>query len=627
MKTYFFYRRPLRWGRQTLSLLLVLMILVSQPLRSFAAETTSGETDADISAPFSPADESGASSEIPDSSEDSALPAPAQAADVLADTPDETVSTPAEEPAPSPQPVKYIVTFDMGTLGTQTEEVEENQLPQNIPTPEKATYTFLYWTDSAGNVLSPNTVPVTANTTYYAKFGRKLSDLLNTVHHIAYVKGYENGLFLPNKGITRAEVAQMFYSLLLSKSGAAKSFIDVGTQWYANPVGILAGLGIIDGYKNGSFKPNSGITREEFVKMAVCFDTLDSTAAVSFSDVGQKSWSAPYIATAFKKGWVLGYGNNLFKPGEIITRAEAVTIINRMLGRTPDPNIKKLANTKNFYDLYPSFWAYGQILEAAMSHEYVVKNGTETWTSYTQDTSRTSGHWIYYEGKSYYVDPATQKLASGEITIGGKQYYFDPATRTVFTGFRYVSGWKRYFKNGILLEDISGLGLVSGPYYIKVYKPGNYLIVYAKDGANGYTIPVKAMLTSCGNSTPTGTYYTPAKFRWLKMVGDSWAQWCTQISGNYLFHSVPNWTYNNRDLEVSEYNQLGTTRSLGCIRLNCANAKWIYDNCGLGTQVYITPYESSGILAKPAALQIPSWHSWDPTDPTAYYLCRQYGCH
>lgn len=78
---------------------------------------------------------------------------------------------------------------------------------------------------------------------------------------------------------------------------------------------------------------------------------------------------------------------------------------------------------------------------------------------------------------------------------------------------------------------------------------------------------------------------------------------------------------------MEEYNRLGQTRSLGCIRLNCRDAKWIYDNCQLGTQVYISPTETDGPLKKPSGLQLPSWHTWDPTDPTAYYACQQRGCH
>ena len=160
-----------------------------------------------------------------------------------------------------------------------------------------------------------------------------------------------------------------------------------------------------------------------------------------------------------------------------------------------------------------------------------------------------------------------------------------------------------------------------------MYKNNNYLIVFARDGDGQYNIPVKAMITSCGYGTPTGTYYTPNRYRWLRMEGYTWAQWCTQISGNYLFHSVPNWTYSNMDLEVEEYNLLGSTRSMGCIRLRCVDAKWMFDNCVLGTQVYISPSETSGPLNKPTSLKLPAWHTWDPTDPTAYYRCQQIGCH
>ena len=104
--------------------------------------------------------------------------------------------------------------------------------------------------------------------------------------------------------------------------------------------------------------------------------------------------------------------------------------------------------------------------------------------------------------------------------------------------WRWIDGYKRYIgANGEVDNDVSRL--VSGPYLIKVYKWSNYLIVYAKDEYGNYTVPVKAMITSCGNNTPTGTYYSPNKFRWLTMVGGSKAQWCTQILGDYLFHSVP----------------------------------------------------------------------------------------
>ena len=193
--------------------------------------------------------------------------------------------------------------------------------------------------------------------------------------------------------------------------------------------------------------------------------------------------------------------------------------------------------------------------------------------------------------------------------------------------WQWIDGYKRYINmDGQIDNDVSRL--VTGPYLIKVYKWSNYLIVFAKDEYGNYTVPVKAMITSCGNNTPTGTYYSPMKFRWLTMVGGSKAQWCTQISGDYLFHSVPYRVADPTTLYTDlMYNYLGTTQSLGCIRLQAGDAKWLYDNCDLGTEIYITPWESEGPIAKPAFSPIPSWHTWDPTDPTVRYLCEERGCH
>lgn len=216
------------------------------------------------------------------------------------------------------------------------------------------------------------------------------------------------------------------------------------------------------------------------------------------------------------------------------------------------------------------------------------------------------------------------------ITSGETQF----VTETTFNieekwenTWRWIDGYKRYINSdGEIDTDVSRL--VTGPFYIKVYKWSNYLIVFAKDEYGNYTVPVKAMITSCGNGTPTGTYYSPNKFRWLTMVGGSKAQWCTQISGDYLFHSVPYRVADPTTLYTDlMYNYLGTTQSLGCIRLQAGDAKWIYDNCSLGTQIYITPYESGGPIDKPSFTPVPSWHTWDPTDPTIHYMCERYGCH
>lgn len=167
-------------------------------------------------------------------------------------------------------------------------------------------------------------------------------------------------------------------------------------------------------------------------------------------------------------------------------------------------------------------------------------------------------------------------------------------------------------------------------YYIKVNYGAQVVTVYGKDSKGNYTVPVKAMVCSTGTYTPTsGVYKIPNKFRWLDMIGDVYAQYCTQIVGDILFHSVPYLTkYDHSSLEWWAYDQLGTRASLGCIRLTCKDAKWIYDNCRIGTQVEFYSSSNPGPLGKPSARKIsdaPSYvRGWDPTDSASGNPWKKY---
>lgn len=195
-------------------------------------------------------------------------------------------------------------------------------------------------------------------------------------------------------------------------------------------------------------------------------------------------------------------------------------------------------------------------------------------------------------------------------------------------GWKYVNGYKLYFNNkGEVVQDVSNLIGKQSSYVLKINRSKDMVTVYAKDGENGYIIPVKAFICSDGNGTPTGTFYTPAKYRWRELMGPSWGQWCTRITGGILFHSVYYNSYNDKyDLSVSAYNMLGQTASHGCIRLTSRDAKWIYDNCPLKTKVIIYNSSSYEPLQKPTSYKLPSWHTWDPTDPTQT-RCAERGCH
>lgn len=158
-------------------------------------------------------------------------------------------------------------------------------------------------------------------------------------------------------------------------------------------------------------------------------------------------------------------------------------------------------------------------------------------------------------------------------------------------------------------------------YYIKVNYGAQVVTVYTKDSNGKYTVPVKAMVCSTGRYTPTsGTYRTLGKGNWWPLMGDVYGQYSTWICGDILFHSVPYLKSGDKSsLEYWAYDQLGQRVSMGCVRLTVADARWIYNNCPVGTQVEFYSSSNPGPLGKPTTKKIsnaPSYvRGWDPTDP------------
>lgn len=164
--------------------------------------------------------------------------------------------------------------------------------------------------------------------------------------------------------------------------------------------------------------------------------------------------------------------------------------------------------------------------------------------------------------------------------------------------------------------DLSNMAQnVEFPFEIHVNKQMNCVTVYAMDTSGSYSIPYKAMVCSTGNATPLGTFHTPAKYVWKVLKGGVWGQYSTRVTGSILFHSVPYRTSSKDALISKYYNKLGTTASAGCIRLTTIDAKWIYDNCPLGTTVVIYNDSNPGPLGKPSAMKVDESNKWDPTDP------------
>ena len=202
--------------------------------------------------------------------------------------------------------------------------------------------------------------------------------------HNAYISGYPDGTVRPDKTITRAEAAVMFYNLLDEKSGYINTFTDVPeNQWYSEAVITLAGMGVVNGYLDGTFRPDAPITRAEFVTMAVNFAKAGNGTYCSFADVSQDMWYYGAVAKASEKGWIGGYPDGTFGPERYITRAEVTVIINRMENREADMEfIAENTNDMNtFTDLPSSHWAYSSMMEAANGHKYVRGEGyaKEIW--------------------------------------------------------------------------------------------------------------------------------------------------------------------------------------------------------------------------------------------------------
>ena len=211
---------------------------------------------------------------------------------------------------------------------------------------------------------------------------------LNTTDHFAYIVGYGNGEVRPQNNITRAEVATIFFRLLtddvrdenLTKTNR---YSDVAaTSWYNTAVSTLSSMGIITGYPDGTFRPNAAITRAEFAAIAARFDNDGDKTAAKFSDIATH-WAKDEISIAYNNGWITGYPDGTFGPQRDITRAETMTLVNRVLNRLPETEDDLLPNMTVWTDnANPKAWYYLAVQEATNSHYYKFKTNSkyEKWT-------------------------------------------------------------------------------------------------------------------------------------------------------------------------------------------------------------------------------------------------------
>ncbi len=194
--------------------------------------------------------------------------------------------------------------------------------------------------------------------------------------HIAYIQGDDLGNFNPEIPVTRAEIATIFSRITIKKMdidySAKTSFTDVSEDdWFATAVAFMENAGIVNGYEDGTFRPNNYITRAEFATIASRYDKLTSTKEMNFTDVLASHWAYKNINSAVEHGWVQGYEDHSFKPDENIKRTETVTIVNRMLGRKAEEEFsgKSTDGLVMFPDNLPTHWAYYEVIESSNTHD------------------------------------------------------------------------------------------------------------------------------------------------------------------------------------------------------------------------------------------------------------------
>lgn len=212
---------------------------------------------------------------------------------------------------------------------------------------------------------------------------------LNGDDHFAYIVGYPDGNVKPSGNITRAEVATIFFRLLTEEvrtanSTQSNSLSDVSRgQWFNHAISTLSSMGIVKGHNDGTFAPDDPITRAEFAAIAARFDDKNTDTSSNFSDIASH-WAKDEIGIAANKGWINGYPDGTFRPNQYITRAEAMTLVNRVLNRLPENSSDLLDSMIKWPDNSDaSAWYYLAVQEATNSHEYSDKSKDDKYEKWT----------------------------------------------------------------------------------------------------------------------------------------------------------------------------------------------------------------------------------------------------
>ena len=306
----------------------------------------------------------------------------------------EKIATPPSSGGGGSHVTKYYILHYESNGGTkyEDEKYKKNTVVILDKIPKRVGYTFTGWYADKELTDKITSVKMTSDKTVYA--GWKATDVpetLNSDNHFAYIVGYEDGLVRPNADITRAEVAAIFFRLLKDdvrddNLTANSVFTDVAFgKWYNKSISTMAKIGIVKGRTANAFAPNAPITRAEFAAICSRFDRSNVEIKSDFNDISGH-WAEKEIRRAASLGWIKGYADGSFKPDQNITRAEAASMINRMLHRLPETVDDLLDGMIQWQDNQPSDWYYINMQEATNSHDFKQKGEiNEYWTKLTEN--------------------------------------------------------------------------------------------------------------------------------------------------------------------------------------------------------------------------------------------------
>ena len=310
----------------------------------------------------------------------------------------EKIATPPSSGGGGSHVTKYYILHYESNGGTKYEDekglfdekYKKNTVVILDKIPKRVGYTFTGWYADKELTDKITSVKMTSDKTVYAGWqATDVPNYLNNENHFAYIVGYEDGTVRPNANISRAEVAAIFFRLLKDdvrddNLTANSVFTDVAFgKWYNKSISTMAKIGIVKGRTANAFAPNAPITRAEFAAICSRFDRSNVEIKSDFNDISGH-WAENEIRRAASLGWIQGYTDGSFKPDQNITRAEAASMINRMLHRLPETVDDLLDGMIQWPDNQPNDWYYINMQEATNSHDFKQKGEiNEYWTKLT----------------------------------------------------------------------------------------------------------------------------------------------------------------------------------------------------------------------------------------------------